>query len=169
MSGADWSILGATFLGGAFPWLEAIFVIPAGILAGAPAALVLISGVVGNLLTVWLAAAFGEQLREWWLRRRAAKRAAAGPESVGGESVGSAHPEKKRERRRRIDRIMARWGLPGLALLGPLGLGTQISALVAVGMGVRWRVAFVWVGLGTVLWASVAAVLTVFGVSVFTQ
>lgn len=159
MSAADWSIIGGTFLGGAFPWLEAIVVIPAGILAGAPAIPVLISGVLGNLLTVWLAAIFGERIRNWWVARRDAKR---GPQDEAGAA-------KKQARSERINRVMGRWGLPGLAFLGPLGLGTQISAVAAVAMGVKARSAVIWVGIGTLLWASVAAVLTVLGVNAFVK
>lgn len=61
---------------------------------------------------------------------------------------------------------MARCGMPGLAVLGPLGLGTQVSALAAVAVGVSARMAFIWVGAGTVAWSVLAAVLTVAGVSV---
>lgn len=62
---------------------------------------------------------------------------------------------------------MTRWGMPGLAILGPLGLGTQLSALAAVAAGVSARVAFAWVGAGTVAWSVVAAVLTTAGASFF--
>lgn len=161
MSAADWAVLGGAFLGGAIPWLEAIVVIPAGILAGAPPLLVVLAAVVGNLITVWLAAYFGEQIRNWWLRRRARGRATPDPDTA------LAVPEKKQARQQRIDRVMKKWGLPGLAILGPLGLGTQLSALAAVAMGVRARAAFAWVGLATILWATVAAVLTTLGVSAF--
>src|SRR5699024_6864598 len=51
VSGEDWATLGGVFLGGALPWLEAIIVIPVGILAGAPAVWVVLAAVVGNLLT----------------------------------------------------------------------------------------------------------------------
>src|SRR5699024_6284798 len=146
VSASDWTILGGTFLGGAFPWLEAIVVIPAGILAGAPALLVVIFGAVGNLLTVWLAAVFGEHIRNWWVARREAKR---------------------RTGQDRIRAVRRKAGMPGLALLGPLGLGTHISALVAVAVGVHSRTAFLWVGLGTIFWAAVAGVLTVSGISAF--
>jgi len=157
MSGADWAILGGTFLGGAIPWLEVVMVIPAGILAGADPFLVLLFGLVGNLLTVWLAAYFGEQIRNWWVERRARRREAK-PESA-------AVSEKKAARQQRVNRIMMKWGMPGIAILGPLGLGTQLSALAAVALGVRARSAFLWVGAATLVWASIAAVLAVLGVS----
>lgn len=158
MTAAQWSILLAMFIGGAIPWLEAIIVIPVGVLAGGPPVPVVLVALVGNLLTVWLTAVFGQRLRSWWSARRAAKR-----ERAGGE-----HPETQQRRQRRaerIERVMNRWGMPGLALLGPLGLGTHLSAFAAVAVGVSSRAAFGWVAAGTVLWSVIAGVLTGAGVS----
>ena len=59
---------------------------------------------------------------------------------------------------------MNRGGLPLLALVGPLGLGTQISAVVAVATGVRARSSFIWIGLGTVMWCIVAGAVALTGV-----
>ncbi len=156
MSGNEWMLLGGVFLGGAVPWLEAIIVIPAGMLAGlAPVPVVLVA-VAGNLLTVWLSAVFGQRMRDWWVARRQARPDAEEPDVTG-----------RRERRQaRIRRVMSRWGMAGLATLGPVGLGTQFSALAAVATGVRARVAFAWVGAGTVAWSVLAALLTSAGVSV---
>lgn len=159
MTGAHWSILAGAFVGGAFPWLEAIVVIPIGILAGAPPVLVALAAAVGNLLTVGLAAAFGARIRDWWVRRRQHRTVADGGED-------EARAERRQRRQDRISRVMTRWGMPGLAVLGPIGLGTQFSALAAVAVGVSARAAFLWVGAGTVAWSIVAAVLTVTGVSV---
>lgn len=174
MSGTQWALLGGVFLGGAFPWLEAIFVIPAGILGGLPVFPVVLSAVAGNLLTVWLAAVYGQRLRDWWVRRRARREEAQGlgqetrttEESDSQTTVPSHEAQRRRDRRReRIERVMNRWGMPGLALLGPIGLGTQISALAAVAMGVSARTAFLWVAAGTVGWSVAAAALTVTGAS----
>ncbi|MFO7960912.1 MAG: hypothetical protein R6U94_08200 [Nitriliruptoraceae bacterium] len=60
---------------------------------------------------------------------------------------------------------MQRWGLPGLALLGPIGLGTQLSAVLAISMGVSaWRT-LAWIAAGTTAWCVVAAVLADAGMS----
>ena len=156
MSGSDWLMLAGIFLGGALPWLEAIVVIPVGILADLPPVPVVLVAVSGNLLTVWLTAVYGQRIRHWWTKRKRARLEAAGE---------SEDPQRRQRRQERIDRIMARWGMPGLAALGPLGLGTQLSALAAVATGVSARRAFLWVGAGTITWSVVAAVLTVAGVS----
>jgi len=192
VSAAQWWVLLGAFVGGAIPWLEAIIVIPAGILAGGPPVAVVALAVIGNLLTVWLTAVFGERLRAWWGRRRAARRADAASSAAAssaasdageGGGAGEGDPgqgdagqgdagqggDDQRSRRRagRIKSVMTRWGMPGLAVLGPLGLGTQLLALAAVAAGVSSRVAFAWVGAGTVAWSVVAAVLTTAGASFF--
>ncbi|QSB13381.1 small multi-drug export protein [Natronosporangium hydrolyticum] len=156
MSGGDVLLLLGVFLGGAAPWLEAIVVIPIGIVAGLNPILVVLVGVAGNLLTVWVAAFYGERIRTWWQARRARRRAER------GETV----PHHRQRRRERIERLLRRWGMPALAALGPIGLGTQVSALVAVGLGVSARASFVWIGAGTVVWSIVAAVAAVTGLSI---
>lgn len=160
MTGSEWWVLGGVFLGGALPWLEAIVVIPVGVLAGLPPVLVVLVAVTGNLLTVWLAAVFGESLRIRWAARRHARREAS------ATSEDPSKLDRRNRRRARIDRIMDRWGMLGLAVLGPIGLGTQFSALAAVALGVSARETVVWVGAGTVAWSMVAALVTISGVSI---
>lgn len=160
MTFSEWSVLGGLFLGGALPWLEAIVVIPVGVLAGLPPVLVVLFAVTGNLLTVGLAAVFGERLRKWWTARRRTR---------GKNPAMKQDPaklERRNRRRARIKRAVDRWGMLGLAVLGPIGLGTQFSALAAVTLGVSARQAIVWVGAGTVAWSVAAAILTVSGVSI---
>lgn len=146
--------LGGIFLGGALPWLEAVVVIPIGIVAGLQPVAVVATGVAGNLVTVAVAALFGERIREWWRARRAATAATA---------ADGPHDDAVSPRRARIERIFQRWGLLGLALVGPIGIGTQLSAVVAVALGTSASRTFAWVGAGTVLWAVAAGMATVAG------
>src|SRR5690625_5862378 len=67
------------------------------------------------------------------------------------------------KRRSRVERIMNRGGLPLLALVGPLGVGTQLSAIVAVAAGARAWPAFLWIGGATLGWCIVAGVAAVQG------
>ncbi|MBB0245276.1 hypothetical protein FNQ90_14480 [Streptomyces alkaliphilus] len=154
------------FLGGALPWLEAIIVIPAGIVAGLNPIAVTVAGLTGNLLTVALTAYYGERLRHWWLDRRA-RRAARAPVDTAGTAPPAPVSERAAARRERIRRILNRWGMPGLAVLGPLGIGTQLSAAVAVSMGVTARRATVWVGTATLAWGALAAGLAIAGMDLF--
>lgn len=152
MTRTNLAILLGVFLGGATPWLEAIVVIPGGIVAGLHPVPVVLAGVVGNLATVAVAAWFGERIHAWWGARRRARK------GDGGQPESS-------QRRQRIERVAQRWGLPALAALGPIGLGTQLSALVASGIGTKPRVAFVWIGAGTIVWSIVAAIAAAAGLS----
>jgi len=137
-------------IGGAIPWLEAVAVIPAGMLLGLPTVAVVVAAVVGNLATVALVAFGGERVRAWMLARR--RRRAGGEEGDGGGRAS------------RAERVMARFGVPGLAILGPLGVGTQLSAAIVVSLGVSGRRAFAWVGASTVGWSVVAALLFAWGI-----
>ena len=159
MNTAEIAGLSGVFVGGATPWLEAIIVIPAGILAGLNPLAAVVAGAVGNLATVAVAAWFGERIRTWWRRRR---RAPVGAGTTGDPSEAITEPR----RTARVERVVHRWGLPALAVLGPVGLGTQLSAVVAVGLGTSARTAFIWVGGGTIVWSVVAGVATVAGLSV---
>jgi hypothetical protein len=158
VSASEWWGLLGVFAGGALPWLEAIVVIPGGIVAGLPVVPVVAAGMIGNLLTVGVAAFAGDWLK---LRLTAWRRRRAVPDDDPEAKARRAATTHKR--RARIERLMNRGGLPLLALLGPLGIGTQISAVVAVATGVRPGRAFLWVGAGTVFWCVVVAVATAAG------
>lgn len=161
MTGGELLLLGGVFLGGAAPWLEAVVVIPIGIVAGMHPVLAVIVGLTGNLITVALAAWFGQRLRRWWTARRRARGHVPGNPDGPADDAGS----RRARRWRRIERVMRRWGMPALAVLGPIGLGTQVTALVAVSLGVRARAAFLWVGAGTLVWSVIAAYAAVTGLN----
>ena len=144
-------------LGGAIPWLEAVTVIPTGILLGLPPVAVVVSAIIGNLATVALVAFGGERVRSVLIRRRRRTVGTEGVKSVEGVEGGRAS---------RAERVMARFGLPGLAILGPLGVGTQLSAAIIVSLGISGRRAFAWVGASTVGWSVVAALLVAWGIDV---
>jgi hypothetical protein len=144
-------------LGGAIPWLEAVTVIPAGILLGLPPVAVVVTAIIGNLATVALVSFGGERVRSVLIRRRRRAVSTEGVESVEGVEGGRAL---------RAERVMARFGLPGLAILGPLGVGTQLSAAIIVSLGISGRRAFAWVGASTVGWSVVAALLVAWGIDV---
>lgn len=133
-------------IGGAVPWLEAVTVIPAGILLGLQPVAVVATAIVGNVSTVALAAFGGERVRTRLLARRRRN-------GVEGSVRGS-----------RAERALRRFGLPGLAILGPLGLGTQLAAALGVSLGLDGRRVFLWVGAATVAWSLAAAGLVLWGV-----
>ena len=158
-----WGLIGV-FVGGAIPWLEAIFVIPAGIIAGLPALPVGNAGATGNILTIGLAAYAGEWFRQRWVafrRRRSAEK--------GEDAQERARKAAKAEhRQQRVVRVMDRGGLPLLSFLSPF-IGTQLCAVAAVAIGTRATPTFVWISAMTVLWCIVAAWATLAGFAFFTD
>ena len=158
VSAAQWWGLVGIFFGASLPGLEAVVVIPAGILAGLPVVPVVAAAVLGNLVTVVLSAWFGQRIMVWWAGRRQRREWLKNdPETA------AARAAKRARRQQRIVRVMDRGGMPALALLGPLIIGTQFAAVAAVALGVSATRSFLWVTAGTVFWAGLAAVATVAG------
>ena len=136
------------FLAAATPWLEVLFVVPAAIIAGLPAPTVVVVAAAGNVATL-VPLVFGlERMRAWWRRRRGA------PDAPG---AGSPRGERAR-------RVFDRYGLPGLAVLGPLVTGVHVAALAAIAVGAPRRATAVWLSGGVAVWAVLTGALTVFGV-----
>lgn len=132
------------FIAGAIPWFEAVAVVPAGIIFGLDPLWVVIAAVVGNALTIVLFAYSGSQIRAWLIRRRQAK-------GKAGESGRFAKAQA----------AFDKWGIYGLAALGPLLIGTQFAAAVAVAAGVRPLKTSVIISSAMALWAIVLAVALV--------
>ncbi len=141
------------FLAGAIPWFEAIAVVPAGIIFGLDPILVVIAAVVGNASTIFLFAFAGSQIRSWLLKRREAK-------GKVGESKRFA----------RAQEAFNKWGVYGMALLGPLLIGTQFAAAVSVAAGVKPLKSALIVTAGMVFWAVLIAwALVAIGVDQFLE
>ncbi len=144
-----WLVAYATvFTLAAVPALEILFVIPAGILAGlhpVPTALVAAIGNFATLLPVILA---GDRLRRWWAIRR-------------GRDPDAAARTARRQRARRL---VARYGIPGLAFLGPLITGVHVAAFGAIAAGGSRARTLGWFTASLVAWSVAIAVLTTIGV-----
>lgn len=131
----------------ATPWLEVLLVVPAAILAGLAPVPVVVLAAAGNIVTIVPAVLLADRIRTW-LRRR---RSTGDDETVEPARAG------------RGQRVMERYGLPGLALLGPLVTGIHVAALVAIGAGANRRSTLYWLSLGVLVWSIVMAAITVVG------
>lgn len=139
------------FVGAAVPWLEIALVIPLGIVWGLSPFWVIVTAFVGNMLTV-LALIIGfEKFRVWYAKRQEAK--------------GKA-PSKKSERAKKI---MNKYGLPGLALLGPILIGTHIAAFIGMTLGATKRNTTVWLTASIALWSLIFGIATALGFDFFTS
>jgi hypothetical protein len=169
------------FVAAAIPWLEVLLVVPAGIVAGLPPVPTALVGAAGNAATLVPLVVGGDRLRAWWQARRTRRRAARNePDPPAGPPTGPADADPGAAAARTDDgaddgaagrggrarRLYTRYGLPGLALLGPLLTGVHVAALVGLAAGSPRRPTLVWLLGGVVLWAALAAAATVFGLDV---
>jgi hypothetical protein len=130
------------FLAGAIPWFEAIAVVPAGIIFGLDPVLTVLFAAAGNILTIAVFAYGGGAIRNWIISRRVAK----------GKEAESPKFAKDQQ-------AFDKYGIYGMAALGPILIGTQFAAAASVAAGVKpfkvtvlisaamviWAIAFAWV------------------------
>jgi uncharacterized membrane protein YphA (DoxX/SURF4 family) len=137
------------FIAGAIPWFEAIGVVPGGIIIGLDPAWTVVAAASGNIITIAVFAYSGAKIRTWLLARREAK----------GKPPRSERWEK-------AERGFQKYGLYGVAALGPLVIGTQFGAAVAVAAGVKPAQATLLISVSMILWAIVFAIGTAWLVEV---
>ena len=128
------------FLAGAIPWFEAIGVVPAGILLGLDPILTVISAVLGNLITIALFAYAGDRIRTWILRRR-----------------GASGKKPKSDRFEKAQKAFDKYGIYGMAALGPILIGTQFAAAASVAAGVKPLKVTILISTAMALWAILIA------------
>ena len=139
------------FLGAAIPWLEIALVIPLGIIKWIIASMGYSSAFVGNLLTVLVVIIGFQKVKEWMESRNRKK--------------GKA--ESKRTERGK--RIWNKYGMPGVALLGPIVIGTHIAAFIGLLFGANKTNATVWMTISIALWSLVFGIATALGFDFFVR
>ncbi|MXV64244.1 small multi-drug export protein [Natronorubrum sp. JWXQ-INN-674] len=135
------------FVFAAIPVIEILVVIPVAIGLGLDPVLAGVVAFAGNVLSVYALVLFYQQIANWLRRRR-------------GEKSGRS------DRYARARRLWDRYGLPGLALGGPVLAGVHVAALVALLAGSRSRTVAVWMTAGILVWTVVLVAASVYGVSV---
>ena len=139
------------FLGAAIPWLEIALVIPLGIVSGLSPFWVIVLAFVGNMLTVVMLIIGFDKFKVWWNKRQEAK------------------GKTKSKRSDRAKKIWNIYGLPGLALLGPILIGTHIAAFIGMTLGADKKWTAVWLSVSIALWSLVFGILTALGFDFFVR
>ncbi|MBM3721590.1 MAG: hypothetical protein FJW47_06835 [Actinobacteria bacterium] len=139
----EWGLIGI-FIAGAIPWMEAIAVVPSGIVLGLDPTATVIAAVVGNAITIFLFAYLGSTIRSKIIARRIAK----------GKSAESPKFDKAL-------RAFDKYGVYGMAFLGPIIIGTQFAAAASVAAGVKPLRVSILITASMILWATLIAVVMV--------
>ena len=138
------------FLAGAIPWFEAIAVVPAGIIFGLDPVLTVIATATGNIITIAVFAYGGGAIRKWIISRRVAK----GKEPESPKFI-------------KAQQAFDKYGIYGMAVLGPILIGTQFAATVSVAAGVKPLKVTVLISSAMVIWAiAIAWVVVALDISV---
>jgi hypothetical protein len=138
------------FIAGAIPWMEAIAVVPAGILFGLDPALTVIAAVAGNAITIFLFAYASSGIRSWLIKRREAK----------GKTGDSPKYQK-------AIAAFDKYGIWGMAALGPILIGTQFAAAASVAAGVKPLKVSILITASMALWSlAIAWVMVALGVQI---
>ena len=148
MSIEELGLLGV-FIAGAIPWIEAIAVVPSGIILGLHPMATVIAAALGNAITIFVFAYLSSTIRAKIIERRVAK----------GKSVESPKFE-------RALKAFDRYGIYGMAFLGPIIIGTQFAAAASVAAGVKPLRVSILITTSMILWAvGIAAVMVAFDLS----
>ncbi|OIB57830.1 small multi-drug export protein [Natrialba sp. SSL1] len=159
------------------PAVEPFIVIPAAIGLGLDPFATGIAAFAGSVTAVSLVVVFQYRLQRWWARRQA-----QGDDSAPGleydaecdavsrveSGVDSGEPEHSQRseptgRYGRARRIWDRYGLPGLAVAGPILAGIHLTALLALIVDDRPRVVVAWLTVGLGAWTVVLVATSVLG------
>lgn len=140
------------FLLGATPFFEVVAVIPIGIAAGLPALPVTIVAFAGNIITIWLLILMMDRVKEWLQKRK--------------EKKGKDGAEK---RQKRAVSLWKKYGLPGLALLSPLLIGSHLGAILAMSFGGTRRNITLWMTISILIWTIAMGVASHYGIDFLFQ
>ncbi|MFJ5963696.1 small multi-drug export protein [Bacillus sp. NPDC093026] len=131
------------FVLAALPFFEVVGVVPLAILSGLHPVTTAIIGFIGNFLTVLLLIIFVDRFKNWRLKRK-----------------GEMSEGKEKKKQLKAKRIWERYGLPGLALVGPFIIGSHLSAFMCMGFGTKRKQVAMWMMVSLIMWTALAAGLT---------
>ncbi|WP_223869526.1 small multi-drug export protein [Paenibacillus sabuli] len=136
--------LGVVFLISLVPFLEGYVAAPAGIFIGFPAIPTIVAASLGNWLSVMAVVALYGKLR---------KRKRDKPES-----------ERSKKRMEKARKLFNKYGVPGVALIGPLVFGHHIGAFISLVSGASRQYVALWMTIGVLVWTIAAGALATAGV-----
>ncbi|MGP4072057.1 small multi-drug export protein [Piscibacillus sp. B03] len=131
------------FILAAVPFLEGPIIAPVAVLAGLSFWPVFILAVIGNVITVYLLIIFIDRVKEWRAKKK----------------------EKQSKRESRAKNLWDKYGLPGLALIGPFFVGSHVTAFSSLVLGGNKKKVAFWMSISITGWSLIFCVLVYFGFS----
>ncbi|WP_306367497.1 small multi-drug export protein [Nocardiopsis sp. CC223A] len=131
---------------GMIPFVESYSGAALGVVAGLPVYVAVPAAVAGNIVSMLFVVSVAARLRN----------------RVRGNRTETALSPRRAKLRKRFDR----YGVAGVALLGPLALPSQITAAATVSFGASRRAVVFWQAVAIVLWGVGFGTLATLGVAV---
>lgn len=150
-------------LAGAIPFVETEGAAIIGIVGGLHPVVVAVAAATGNFLSVLVVVAVASRARTAVVDRRPSPvGVGAGSGARPGVARGAFHEtsvtKPESARRQRFNRWLVRFGVPGVSLLGPLAIPTQITSAILVSGGTPRRWVLLWQAIAIVIWTTIASV-----------
>lgn len=134
VSGLDsWMQVLGIMLVGAIPFIESYLGSFLGTIVGVDPFLAVPAAVIGNIVCTFILIAITSRVR-----------AAA---TSGREAKSELSP-----RRKKVVSYLERFGVPGVALLGPLVIASQITAPTLIAVGAKKSSVYLWTAISIALW-----------------
>lgn len=156
-------------LAGAVPFIEGEGAVAIGIIGGITPVVAAIAAMIGNFLCVLVVVLLSSRARTAVVsrtRRRAGVTVGGGsPAETGGTGATSVPGDPKAAaptaspRAQKFQRAFERYGVPGVSLLGPLLLPTQVTATMLAAAGIGRARILLWQAIAIIGWTTLVALL----------
>ncbi|WP_338472616.1 small multi-drug export protein [Niallia sp. XMNu-256] len=154
------------FILAAIPLFELVAVIPLAVIGGLSPVLTAVLAFLGNALTVVLLIVYVDHVKKW-MRKRKQKRMQGVLQDEGMAEEADVEGTEDSKKSKRARALFNKYGLPGLAIIGPFFVGSHISAFMGMSFGSKRRMVTIWMMTSLVLWTVIISVASSYGVTFF--
>lgn len=146
---------------GAIPFIEGEGAVTIGIIGGINPVVAAIAAIVGNFACVAVLVLLSSGARQAVVTRSRARTVAMAGGGSGLESsaADAAEAAAASPRKAKFQRAFERYGVPGVSLLGPLLLPTQITATMLAAAGIGKVRILIWQAIAIIGWTTAVAVI----------
>jgi hypothetical protein len=148
---ALWQQILALIPVGAIPFIESYLGSMLGTIVGIHPLVAVPAAVLGNVLCTFAIIALTGRARDAVTRGRGANAGAAADGSADApvDAPADARPSGMRGK---VATALDKYGVPGVCLLGPLVVASQITAPTLIALGATRRQVYVWMGISILAW-----------------
>ncbi|MDR2999418.1 MAG: hypothetical protein LBU78_14990 [Microbacterium sp.] len=133
----------------AIPFVESHFGTLIGVVAGLPVPVAMLAAIAGNAISMLAFVFAASAARRKVLARRGAS---------------SEDAEEPSARRQKVKRMLERFGVPGVSLLGPMVVPNQFTSSILVSLGANRTRVIIWTLVSIVMWSAIFALIAQAGV-----